>query len=770
MFLQRLRRLFRRDAQQTESETVATAIADNPIRNASDDLLSRTVLADRIAEIVSSPAPGQGRVIAIRGGWGYGKSSLKNLVIEALEKKSPPTDFLDFNPWQWGDGDTIARALFGQMASRLGGSHSPRAAKRAKALRRYGRILVGSSNALGKAGDDKNLTTWLGSAGLVLAGVGIGTPNLPIKVIAAAALILTGVLVVTGKLFNWLGRDASSEPLDKVREDLEVKLKDLNRPLVVFVDDIDRLDAEQIRLLFRQIKVNANLPNILFVLLFQPSIVENALKPVAGSEGREYLEKIVQAHIDLPPVSPERLFQIFGVQLSRLIGDLATEANGFDQRRWGNVALGGIQPFIRNLRDVRRLLASIEIHLPLHRGSRVFEVNVIDFVALEVLRVFEPHFHAAIAADKTLLLQTQRFDGDRRDEHDRTAIEQLVDLTTDARREACKDMLGELFPQVHWVFGGSHYSGGTWVRTWLNDKRVCTTRSFDRYFLLQLPDGAMSESEFADLLEAAEDFTGLAEAIARLRERGVLSALATRFDESVDQLPLEQVERLVPAMFELGEEFSREPGTVDPFNTPFLAMWRSSSWYLRRVPTATERSRIALDALKTTHALSVPAVLISLDMDARLKPDKEYERLFNDLGLRKLKKAWLSVIEDQANNDPNFLEHDQLLSHLYRWRDLSRSLRKPRAWVERVASDDARLVRLLVRFLNVGLQSTWGDKVSVKSESYRYETMSDFFDLDVLRRRVSRIDRGSLDAEEVRILGILDRHLRLWEKGERSDD
>ncbi|HDS1771306.1 TPA: hypothetical protein QEM51_001285 [Pseudomonas putida] len=63
----------------------------------------------------------EGRVFAIRGGWGFGKSSLKHLVIEQLQARSDGADWLDFNPWQWGDGNAITLALFGQIADRLGG-------------------------------------------------------------------------------------------------------------------------------------------------------------------------------------------------------------------------------------------------------------------------------------------------------------------------------------------------------------------------------------------------------------------------------------------------------------------------------------------------------------------------------------------------------------------------------------------------------------------------------------------------------------------------
>lgn len=762
-----LYRLFNRKFDENASSSIAIGV-DLPIRNAEQDLLGRTTLAQRIAEIASQPTGGEGRVVAIRGGWGFGKSSLKNLVIEALGGRSPRTDYVDFNPWQWGDNDAITRALFSQIAARLGGAHSPDAEQRAQALRRYGDVLIGGGGALGKAADDKGLVGWVGSVAAVSAGVGIGFPSLPVKVIAAAALVFAGLMLPAGKLLKWLGGDASGQTLDQIRGDLERRLKALSLPLVIFVDDIDRLEAEQIRVLFRQIKVNANLPNIVFILLYQPSIVEKALEPVAGSEGRQYLEKIIQSHIDLPPVSRERLAGIFAAELTKVAGDLATRENGFEERRWGNVSIGGIQPFIRNLRDVARLVASIDIHKPLHQGRRVFEVNVVDFLALEALRVFEPNFHTGLAANKELLLQSRRFRGDRGDDADKVAVEQLLHAASEAGRGACSAILVELFPSVHWTLGGPHYVGDEMHRDWLVYKRVCSSRNFDRYFELKVPEGSLSESDMVDLLDSADNPASLKTAIDGVRERGLLGALAARLDESVDQLPIEHAANLLPVIFAIGEELSQEPDADGPFNTSFVSAWRSASWFLRRLPDLHERSRLALNAMAATLSLATPAVLISIDTEKDESSD--LERLFDDVGLQELQRGWLTIMATRAENDPNILEHDRLVNYLYRWRDYSGSIDAPKAWIEKVASDPQRLPKLLVRFLSVGRKSAWGDRVSTKSETYRRDTMTDFFDLEQLRERLGGIDRGRLDSETIRILSILDNYLDAWQRGEAIPD
>jgi len=91
--------------------------SDVPIRSAKQDRLRRSAFAARIAVVLKGPSVEEGRVFAIRGARGTGKSSLKNMIIEEL-RTDANVKWLDFNPWQWADGDAITKALFREMADR----------------------------------------------------------------------------------------------------------------------------------------------------------------------------------------------------------------------------------------------------------------------------------------------------------------------------------------------------------------------------------------------------------------------------------------------------------------------------------------------------------------------------------------------------------------------------------------------------------------------------------------------------------------------------
>lgn len=735
--------------------------ADVPIKIAAQDRLRRTDFAARIAGILSELSLREGRVFALRGEWGFGKSSLKNLITEKLDSRDDGADWLEFNPWQWGDGDAIARALFDQIADKLGGEHSSGARARADALRRYGAILNGVSEPIKQIGGSTAIVSALLTNASVIAvasAVGFGLPTVAKAAAVFAALALG--LPWLGRLLTHFGRDRTAEPLDKVRAGLEARLRELDRPLVVFVDDIDRLEPDQIRILLRQVKANANLPNIVFVLLFQPSIVESALEPVSDGDGRAFLEKGVQVNLDLPAVPQSVVHSAFGEELTVMASAYATEANGFNQTRWGNVFVGCIQPYLRNMRDARRLLSSIAIHMPLHVSGNVFEVNIVDFLLLETLRVFEPDLHEALFQYQDLVLQKGRYSGGHRQVSDRAAAEGLLATVPEERHQIARDSLKELFPQLEWAFGGTHYADG-WHERWLADKRVCTARFFPRYFELQTATGELSESGFVAFLASTSDADELASAIAGIEANGLLPSLAARLDESVDRLPAENAAMLLPAMFEMGQKLVGRRA-LDPFNSPWVSAWRATSWFLKRIPEDV-RNPLAIEGLRQTGALSMGAILIHLNDPADCKDGDraDFDPALDLATVDTMKAEWLKLVRTRAAEPGQLIADPDLISLLYRWRDYAGALDEPQAWVERAVQTDDGFVTLVSKMMSRGTSQGWGDRVSTPHYTFTRSTIEDFLGLEEAKARCESID-ASQYSEHKDALETLRAHLVDW--------
>ena len=103
-------------------------------------------------------------------------------------------------------------------------------------------------------------------------------------------------------------------PLDERKKVLSQSLQALKRPILVIVDDIDRLVDDEIRLLFRLVKSNADFPNVIYLLLFHRDHVERALLG-----GRSYMEKIIQVGFEIPKVESKKLKELLEIELHSIL-------------------------------------------------------------------------------------------------------------------------------------------------------------------------------------------------------------------------------------------------------------------------------------------------------------------------------------------------------------------------------------------------------------------------------------------------------------------
>ncbi|CAB3817520.1 KAP family P-loop NTPase fold protein [Achromobacter piechaudii] len=748
------RRAAKMSAKAMRAEQPDTGLgADAPIRNVAQDRLKRSDFADRLAGVLSERNLREGRVFAIRGGWGFGKSSLKNLIAERLDERQQGADWLDFNPWQWGDSDAIVRELFGQIADRLGGDQSKAARGRAEALRRYGAIVSGIAKPIKTAGENsQGISTVLTSASVIAVASAVGSDMPAVTTVAATLAGLAICMTVLGRLMVYLGRDRSGDPLDKVRGDLETRLRKLDRPLVVFVDDIDRLEPEQIRLLLRHVKANANLPNIAFVLLFQLNIVERALDPVADNDGRAFLEKIVQASFDLPVVPVAAVRRIFLEELAEVAGLYATEENGFSEIEWSTALVDCIQPRLRNLRDARRLISSVAAHLPLHGANDAFEVNILDFLVLETLRVFEPSLHGSLFRERGLLLQELGRRSQEQPKQDEAAEERLLENVPDERRAIAQMTIRHLFPPLANAVGGVITTRESRA-PWSAGKRICSIRHFSRYFELQTADGEMSEQRFSAFLAATETQEGLAGSILELENEGLLPALAERLYEAAERLPTDNAAGLISTMFGIAEKL-RDQHAGSQFRSPDFSMAMAVNAVLGRVPEA-ERRSLVLEALRSSKSLSVAATLINSNTKLKERFRSDFEPKLDHDSVEALKSEWLTLVRGRAaEGDGALIADPDLIFQLYRWRDYSGSLDEPRAWVARMIETDEGFMRIVVRMKQKILSHTSGDRFTTESSRFYRDAIEDFIGIDVAWARCQAIDPSQFPESEDALRGL----------------
>jgi predicted KAP-like P-loop ATPase len=350
---------------------------DRPIESAAQDLLGRSSIASLLAQKISEWRGQESLVIALYGPWGSGKSSVKNMILEKLaEEKFKPLEPIQFNPWVASGVEKITQNFLYEIGVKLSRENTEGARQRAAKWKRYAVYLEFGSNIF------TVLEALLPGAGLLHKALGY-------------------LNTAAKKRAESYG--PNDKPLEQMRSDLREEFKSLNAPIVVVIDDIDRLTQDEINLVFRLVKANADFPNLIFLLLFQRETAESALDKVSGNQGRFFLEKIVQVGIDLPPPSPDALSKLLFHGINETLEPLVSE-DQWDRERFTEIWVPGLSHYFGNLREVYRFLSSFSFAVSAFSRGGVLDVNPIDLIAIETLRIGEPKVYEAIRQNKFHLL------------------------------------------------------------------------------------------------------------------------------------------------------------------------------------------------------------------------------------------------------------------------------------------------------------------------------------------------------------------------------
>jgi predicted KAP-like P-loop ATPase len=410
--------------------------ADQPILHATEDRLGRIEFARAIATAVRDSPRRAGFTIGVTGAWGEGKSSVLNLVVRELES-TDSAEVLEFNPWLFSGTEQLVGHFFEELTAQFAESRDQRVRRVADGLRIYGRIVA------------------------------------PLRLVPGVGDVVKASIDLTQDLSAALTPEQPSARQQRAR--LRRTLEKLEKPVVVVVDDIDRLRQEEIVDVMRMVRLVGDFPNLVYVLAFDRPRVEAALSASDEREsGRAYLEKIVQVLHDVPPPRPAVLTELIIEDCFDAVGDLT--AFHFHQEHFTNVFYGGMRDLFATLRDVNRFTNV----LPATLGLIGDEIELADILALEAVRVFAPDAFAAILGGGEALTRPYDVDpGDERDAADRATVVGIV-AAADRHQAAVAALIRRLFPAAARHLGGSSF-GAASMASWRHERRVAHPEILDVY-------------------------------------------------------------------------------------------------------------------------------------------------------------------------------------------------------------------------------------------------------------------------------------------------
>ena len=324
---------------------------DNPVQSPENDEFNRWPFSKRLADTIAAfDARAGAPVIGIYGRWGYGKSTVLNFIRTQLQREHNSTvEILEFNPWRFKDQDALTGAFFHGLASAidefLGGTEL-----------RVGQILEYASGLL-------NIIPIAGSA--------------------------------AAKLAEKVGTKLAFQSLEDERQKIIGIMRKSKRKVVVLIDDIDRLDRDEVLSVLKIVRLTANFPQIVYVLAFDDEMVARAAAQSFGGtsdSGRQFLEKIVQYPFIIPAVGRRRLLNF----IERRARDACASADiTLDEKAWmefKSLAESNFLPRLITPRQAIRYGNALRFALPMLKH----EVNTLDQIIVEGLRILFPELYTYV--------------------------------------------------------------------------------------------------------------------------------------------------------------------------------------------------------------------------------------------------------------------------------------------------------------------------------------------------------------------------------------
>ena len=452
--------------------------ADRPIERLEDDRLGRRSFAESVARHILATRAEHGFTAAVTGEWGSGKTSVLNMIGETLERETDEVVVLWFNPWLFRGTAELVTRFFDELSAQIGEGKFDRLKDVSRLLTGFGKLIA---------------------------------PHIPVPGADLAA-------TVAGNLTDKLTEPTS---LLSERDHLSKALGKAKIRVVVFIDDIDRLEYGETRELMRLVRLTSDLPYLIFLLAFDREHVGKSFDEI-GTDGQLFLDKIVQLNFNLPYPHESLLKEMFFNQLNELVRD--REVRDLDRDVWREVYSEIVRPLLSNLRDIKRYLYSLSVTLELV-GQ---EIALADLLGLEAVRVLRPRLYEELREHRENIV---RFESDLQwiiKPQDRLG-EAKRDLGAMLDRASVDNKLLQavfriLFPATHSVL-----DVGLYIQTreseLRRDRRIGCEDVLQIYLTAGIGESAVATAGIRELVDALVDEARLTQLLDSLNERQIEEAL-----------------------------------------------------------------------------------------------------------------------------------------------------------------------------------------------------------------------------------------------------
>lgn len=328
--------------------------------------LGRADFLQRVWELIDEArVHSSSTVFALVGAWGSGKTSMLDWLRDRATDASDgtPWSVIQFNPWDYPDSESLQLGFFASLRRSFGEDKWGKASKR---IRNFGVAVAPVTS--------------------VAAAFGVFDPSKPLE--GAAKLLDNG---------------GSAEA---ARAKLVKKLETTRRPVLIVLDDIDRISADELLITLKLIRQLGRLPYVHYLLSYDEATILNVLTQtnlIGGSDtrrARDYMEKVVQVRFDVPSLRPDDATALVNQALDNLGKETDLRLTPEAMTRFSDAYFRFMAPRLNTPRALRRYFAQVRLLAPRFKD----EVDFADFLTLTWIRTFEPGVYSLLQRRRESLL------------------------------------------------------------------------------------------------------------------------------------------------------------------------------------------------------------------------------------------------------------------------------------------------------------------------------------------------------------------------------
>jgi len=326
--------LFCKSEQATPSPSIEGYIVDYPASPKDADLLGRSSeVLDLAKKIFHTDTSRAAFTLGLTAPWGAGKTSFMLAMQKYLrDNHYSEIILIEFKPWMYRKAPNLTQIFFEELSRAL----APYSSALASGFMQYVDYILSKEN-----------NTW----------IQLGARLLP--------------------------QGFKAKSTSEQYKFLEKEIGKLRRKIVIFIDDVDRLDSEELIELFSLVRNISPFPNMSYILAYDKEYVATQLQKQFDEHTNRYMEKIVQAEYPLAKITPEQLKEAFAKELV----NVSPTYNRLATHIISSIKLEDYLPTLRAIKQICNVLSS-------RRKELEGNVAPFDWFIIELIRIRYPDlFH-----------------------------------------------------------------------------------------------------------------------------------------------------------------------------------------------------------------------------------------------------------------------------------------------------------------------------------------------------------------------------------------